>query len=379
MFTMVFVNDVAGVETAPWWMKHYEESGRGKNGMTFVDVVFPAFLFIVGMSIPLAVESRRNRGDSWLQIWFHILLRTAALLFLGVLMVNNPSAKAMGWPGGLWQTLMYSAAIVTFISLPVTSRGAKVGVAIARLAGLATLIWLAWVFKDRHGHHVRHSWWGILGLIGWAYLVVCVIAIPLRFNRSFMLMGMALLMCLFFADRTGLFDGTWLADQLSIGETLGSQAAIAMAGAILGTLLMRDSTVSSPSQRIGWATGFAIAMALAGVLLYRTYWINKNSATPTWCLYCAAITGALWVMLYLIIDVAGLRAWSMPLAWAGASALMIYLLHPLFDSVLSVTGMHWYGNLGDTAGVGIIRSLCLAAALCLFAGLIGRKGVRLRL
>src|SRR2546423_15699493 len=65
MFTMVFVNDVAGVDAAPWWMKHYEESGRGKNGMTFVDVVFPAFLFIVGLSIPLAVEARRAQGDSW--------------------------------------------------------------------------------------------------------------------------------------------------------------------------------------------------------------------------------------------------------------------------------------------------------------------------
>src|SRR2546423_2710986 len=76
MFTMVFVNDVAGVDNAPWWMKHYEESGRG-NGMTFVDVVFPAFLFIVGMAIPLAIESRRSKGESWTTIWLHIILRTA--------------------------------------------------------------------------------------------------------------------------------------------------------------------------------------------------------------------------------------------------------------------------------------------------------------
>src|SRR5947207_5882099 len=81
MFMMVFVNDVAGVHATPWWMRHFDEAGRGPSGMTFVDVVFPAFLFIVGVSIPLAIESRRLRGESWISIWFHIALRTAALLF----------------------------------------------------------------------------------------------------------------------------------------------------------------------------------------------------------------------------------------------------------------------------------------------------------
>src|SRR4051812_37752061 len=52
MFVMLYVNDVAGVRHIPWWMKHYDETGS--NGMTFVDWVFGGFLFIVGMSIPLA-------------------------------------------------------------------------------------------------------------------------------------------------------------------------------------------------------------------------------------------------------------------------------------------------------------------------------------
>ena len=55
MFTMIFVNDLAGVSpnTVPWWMRHFPGNG---NGMTFVDLVFPAFLFLVGMSIPSALE-----------------------------------------------------------------------------------------------------------------------------------------------------------------------------------------------------------------------------------------------------------------------------------------------------------------------------------
>ncbi len=51
MFSMIFVNDIAGVSDVivPPWMKHF----HGKSGMTFVDVVFPAFLFIVGMFDPV--------------------------------------------------------------------------------------------------------------------------------------------------------------------------------------------------------------------------------------------------------------------------------------------------------------------------------------
>src|SRR5437016_4807964 len=57
MFTMVFVNDIAGARGLPGWLKHFHNTPKHPSGMTFVDVVFPAFLFIVGMSIPLAIES----------------------------------------------------------------------------------------------------------------------------------------------------------------------------------------------------------------------------------------------------------------------------------------------------------------------------------
>src|SRR5437868_4369138 len=114
MSTMVFVNDAYGAQGSPWWLKHWSDLGKsaGPSGMTFVDVVFPAFLFIVGLSIPIALENRRRKGDRWLKIYGHILLRTASLLFLGILMVSGPSDKAMGWKPGLWQALMFTGAIV---------------------------------------------------------------------------------------------------------------------------------------------------------------------------------------------------------------------------------------------------------------------------
>src|SRR5204863_2604515 len=100
MFTMVFVNDVHG-PGVPAWMKHF----HGKSGMTFVDVVFPAFLFIVGVSLPLALGSRLRRGEPLWKILAHVGLRTLSLLFIGILMVNEtPDSAQMGWSGTLWST-----------------------------------------------------------------------------------------------------------------------------------------------------------------------------------------------------------------------------------------------------------------------------------
>ncbi len=56
ILVMIFVNDIAGVIGLPSWLKHIQPPDA--DGMTFVDVVFPAFLFIVGMSIPQSLGKR---------------------------------------------------------------------------------------------------------------------------------------------------------------------------------------------------------------------------------------------------------------------------------------------------------------------------------
>ena len=95
ILTMIFVNFLAGVSGIPPWAKHMP----GKvDGYTFVDLVFPGFLFIVGVAIPLAQQNRRRRGDSPARLLGHIASRTAGLLFLGVILVNEEtfSTQATG-------------------------------------------------------------------------------------------------------------------------------------------------------------------------------------------------------------------------------------------------------------------------------------------
>src|ERR1035441_1299911 len=199
MFTMIYVNDLAGVPgtIVPAWMKHF----HGKSGMTFVDLVFPAFLFIVGMSIPFGLGSRLSKGEPLWKIILYLAVRTLSLLFIGILMVNEtPSSEKMGWSGALWATLMYFSAILAFCTIsppqePATAASRKrtfhmVSLAF-RLLGLAMLVYLAFAFRGEDGHRIisltpfsiHTEWYGILGLIGWAYLVGAMVFLVFRGHR----------------------------------------------------------------------------------------------------------------------------------------------------------------------------------------------------
>src|SRR6476646_3175510 len=113
MFMMIFVNDLAGAgRVVPNWMVHFSDRHRGGSGMTFVDLVFPGFLFLVGMSIPFALGARLSKGEPIWRVFGHVAIRTFFLLFIGILMVHEtPDTAAMGWPGNWWCVLMYLSAI----------------------------------------------------------------------------------------------------------------------------------------------------------------------------------------------------------------------------------------------------------------------------
>src|ERR1043165_725650 len=278
MFMMIFVNDLAGAPTeiVPAWMRHF----HGKSGMTFVDLVFPAFLFIVGISIPFAITARLARGDTVGKILLHVIQRTLALLLIGILMVNEtPDSAAMGWSGPLWATLLYVFAILAFCVLPVPYQ--KVSTTL-RVVGFIGLAFLAFSFRGEHGEaiitltpfSIRTQWYGILGLIGWAYLVASIVFLCFRQRRTALLGSAALLMCLYPADRTGMFANFWPAKFVGFGETLGSQASITVAGVLLGVMLLSPE-FSSVRARVNFVALFVAGFAAAAVLLQGLYGINK--------------------------------------------------------------------------------------------------------
>ena len=393
MFTMIFVNDLDG-SAAPWWMRHFDEAGRGNNGMTFVDLVFPAFLFIVRMSIPIALMSRLKKGERWWKTLGHVLLRAASLMLIGILMVNSeggPSTDVMGWSATLWRSLLYVAAILAFCDInPRRGRAPAVKwVTVGlRVLGFATLIFLAFAYRDRHEHRIitlhpfsiRTQWYGILGLIGWAYLMAALVFLIFRTNQTAVATCVALMLGFYAADRSGLFDHLWLARHVSIGETLGSQAAITTAGVLLASILLTPQMTTLWS-RIRFTLLFIAACAAAALLTYRPWGISKNEATPAWCMWACVVTAALWLVFYLIADVWGWQRLTWPLAIAGTNVLLAYLISEGLESWLREAHLsRWYGHLA-AGGLNhaIARSLGVAAVILIITAALNRVGFRVRI
>jgi heparan-alpha-glucosaminide N-acetyltransferase len=391
VFTMIFVNYIAGApkEIVPWWMRHFPADG---NGMTFVDLVFPAFLFIVGMSIPVALGGRRSRGEPIWKTVFHVLFRTLSLLLIGILMVNgSPDSGRMGWSGTLWRVLMFLSAILAFCSL--SPGGHSGGIsrflsATLRVVGFVALGFLVAAYQGRDGHRIvtlspfsiHTSWYGILGLIGWAYLVASIVFLLFRTHRTAILGCVVLLMCLYPADRAGLFDSFWLNRYVGIGSTLGSQAAITVTGLLLATIFVTGETATARS-RTAFALLFAAGFAAAAILLHGLYGINKNAATPSWCLWACAITALIWLVLYWLCDCWPVAFIAQPLSIAGGNVLLAYLISEMLPSVLEYFHLSdWFGRLGQTnlaCAIGI--SAGFAAAILLVTSLLNRAGFRLKL
>ena len=369
MFLMLFVNDVAGVDRAPSWMKHIHPGSA--DGMTFVDAVFPAFLFIVGMSIPLAMRSRIAKGDATWKLAIHAIVRAATLLILGVFMVNMESREHTGWRAGLWPTLVYVAAIAACVRVPRFEFG-------VRVAGAMGLAALTWVYAPKGGGWFQASWWGILGLIGWAYLVGFVVYLAVRDRPAALAGAVALLYSLFIADEGGLFSGSIVSDWVSIGGALGTHAAITVSGVLL-IVLVRQSTATT-RRRITTALLYGATLALAAILLRRPWGINKIAATPAWGLWCSAFTCWAWAIFHVLNDVLGWqRGWGV-LRDLGRNALLAYLLHPLFYALLELIDTDVWWQLGRRgAAAGVSRSLALAAVITVVTALLYHRRVRIRI
>ncbi len=429
MLTMIFVNDFAGVsdEIAPWWMKHYSDMHPRpavEDGMTFVDMVFPGFLFMVGMSIPFALGGRLTRGEKWWQLLPHILIRTLSLLLLGILMVNGESGPnhAAGLSQSGWAGLMFLAAILAFAEIRpfFVKKGDakreklwKIVSWLVRGIGLAGLVALMLLYENVRKNHrtgavrtqhivewspfvLRTSWYGILGLIAWAYLAGSLVYLIFRNSRLALAICGVLMMGMYAADRTGSLRGFHLPGFLApigvaiagtcttlyryIGNGFNTSGGIVVAGTILATILLTPDTATVRS-RIKFTLWFILATALLAMVFYKPYLIWKNSGTPAWGLWACVFTATLWLLFYVMGDVLKWTWITKPFAIAGQNVLFAYLLSEGIVSWMDQARLgDWYGGLGEHGlALAIVRSLGLGILLLAFTSLMNWLGVRLKL
>ena len=257
-----------------------------------------------------------------------------------------------------------------------------------RFAGFLGLAFLACAFRGRNGERIislspffiHTSWYGILGLIGWAYLVACIVFFLFRENRTALLGCMVLLMCMYPAARTGTFDHFWLNHLVGMGETLGSQGAITVGGMLLASILITPETADHGAR--AWFTLLFVLGCVGGaLLLHGLYGINKNSATPSWCLWACAITGALWLLLHLLCESRSFGLLAKPLAIAGSNVLLVYLISEMLPSALDLFHLgDWFSRLAEAnLFCAVARSAGCGVVILVLSVLINRAGFRLKL
>src|SRR5262245_29460058 len=82
---MVLVNNPGSWSNIYWPLEHAEW-----NGWTPTDLIFPFFLFIVGVAIPLAFGRRIERGDARRTLFIKVLYRSAIIFLLGEFLAGFP-------------------------------------------------------------------------------------------------------------------------------------------------------------------------------------------------------------------------------------------------------------------------------------------------
>ncbi len=372
---MIFVNTLSGVRGMPAWAEHMPAD---VDGMTFVDVVFPAFLFIVGMSIPFALAQREAKGDTPMQVWKHIALRALGLIVLGVFMVNAEEGyneAAMGMSIYLWSLLFYGCAMLVWSVHRFHNRSVS---PILRGTGIIGLIALAWVFRGgQHGElYLAPQWWGILGLIGWAYLIACVFYRITRGQVAWLTACLAACSVYYCIGHMQALQGSSTLAILFSQSDDASHASIVLGGLITSLLFFGKDKAETIAVRYAQAAALAMAMFAAGFLLRPYFRISKIYATPTWCLYSAAICIILFALLYWIVDLKKIQGWTAFFKPAASNPLLTYIIPYIVFALMRY--MHW--DWPSVFGAGLPGAIFAAGyAVAVMALAIGLNRLHLRL
>ena len=222
-------------------------------------------------------------------------------------------------------------------------------------------------------------WWGILGLIGWTYLVCSSLYL---FSRGKLWVNILawLGFCFFnlaaFAGWLGPLDVLHQLYLWPVGD--GAFMAFAMGGVLTSVIYRRLKTNDAHRQFIGLLLGLAVLSFLFGYFTRPHWGVSKLSASPAWLGYCTAISLAVYALLYWLVDVQGKKAWAGFLKPAGTSTLTCYLIPYLWYPLVTIIGLSLPSFLNEGL-IGLLKSMMFALLIVVITFLINRMGVRLKI
>jgi heparan-alpha-glucosaminide N-acetyltransferase len=379
MAVMIFVNALSEVHGLPWWTRHAPAS---VDVMTYVDMVFPFFLFAVGMSLPLSVEQRLKRNSSLSSLLAHVAVRVLGLVVLGEILANAEKADParMGMSGSTWAFLALVCAAL-YLNVYGKSQRAQIHSRVLRAVGLAGVIILLVLFRRTtaggQAAWLDFSYPEILGLIGYSYLAVAILYIPTRrwtwapavwFTLLVSLCAISTAKIVTFPDQLPLY--LW-----PFGN--GAMCCIIMAGVVTSSIFLRRDGRVAPNRAIPLAVGFSIVTLIAGRVLV-SLGISKIRATPTWSLYSIAASILLFTLLYWICDLKQWQRWAGIVRPAGSNTLLTYLLPDLWYFLLSATAFTYLDMHFNAGWLGVVKTLVFTFLVLVAAGALTKARIRLQ-
>jgi predicted acyltransferase len=377
MLLMIWVNDFWTLTEIPKWLQH---AAATEDYMGFSDIIFPLFLFIVGLSIPFAIQNRLDKNESKGLIARHILIRSLSLLLIGLYTVNwETSYNGIIYGGNqFWGLLMVIAVSLIWMNWKKSPISKKWHIPL-QVIGWIILIYLAVIYRGGPNGEfsMRKQWWGILGLIGWAYAYNSLIYLFSKGNVWILVGSWLLLNSLAVLSVTDwALESEGFIGNFSVIYS-GTIPAFTAAG-IVATLIFKKLG----DKKLGMTYIILLSLGIINIvygLVTRPIWgISKIQGTPSWLAICTGIGFLLFLILYYISDIKKKVNWARIIAPAGTATLTCYMIPYYVYSIRGISGIRIPEFL-NISFVGLLVSFLFALGIVIYTGVLEKKGFKLKL
>lgn len=270
------------------------------EGFHFWDLIFPLFMFIAGIAIPLSVKSALSGGVSRIILLLKVFKRMIVLILLGFL-YNGIFLE--GFADARYVSVLGQIGVAYFFASVIVIYSNSVKIRLFWLAGIFVGVACLQLFVPVPGIGA-----GVLTPEGCMNGYIDRLLLPgrLAYGHDGML-----------ASGNGIYDALGL---LSIVSAIG----ITLMGTIAGNILQNIEITEY--RKTGLLAGVGAALILAGLSISPFYPIIKNCWTTTYNLLAGGISFLLIALFYLVIDVWHFQKWSFFFRVIGMNSIFIYLL-----------------------------------------------------
>jgi predicted acyltransferase len=292
------------------------------EGLRFYDLIFPLFLFLIGVAIVLSID--RLLATSGRKGAFVRIARRSALLFVVGVFYYGGVSRA--WPGVQLSGVLPRIALCYFVAASLYVWLSRKGIVVATIVCLVGY-WAIMTFVPFPDVDLKHRSLGRKGTQADAAPV------------SEMLAGVTTNVSGTFEEGRNLahyVDFRWLPGRkrnlyYTNEGMLSTIPAVAttLLGIMAGWVLVSQRWTDR--QKVAWLLAAGIAAIAVGLLWSLQFPIIKRIWISSDCLAASGFSAIMLGLFYLVVDVLRWRKWCTPFLWIGANSLAVYLVVNLID------------------------------------------------